>query len=262
MSDLLPFLLTLVAAGDERRASVGMPAKIDELVLPGSLLEARPADFTAPVVLRVAAVAPHGTAFRYDLVWYGLEPGAYDLRDWLRRVDGSPTDDLPAIPIDVTSVLPAGQVRPTEPPLREIHGIGGYRVLLVVAGILWLGVLVALLATRHRRKRANAVAGGAVGASTEERLRALVAEALEASERGVSIPASRRAELELLLVEHWRRRLDLGDLPHAAAWRELRTRPESRGCLEQLEAWLHRPAAAGAVFDVRTLLEPYRAGTP
>jgi hypothetical protein len=25
---------------------------------------------------------------------------------------------------------------------------------------------------------------------------------------------------------------------------------------------LHRPAAAGAVFDVRTLLEPYRAGTP
>ena len=54
-------------------------------------------DRRAPVVLRIVDVYPHGTAFRYDLEYYGLEPGTFDLRDYLRRKDGSSTADLPPI---------------------------------------------------------------------------------------------------------------------------------------------------------------------
>ena len=32
---------------------------------------------------------PTSEDHRYDLVYYGLEPGGYDLRDFLRRKDGS-----------------------------------------------------------------------------------------------------------------------------------------------------------------------------
>ena len=65
--------------------SVGMPGLIQELVLSGSELEVRPRDPKDPLVLRIARVSPHGSDFRYDLEFVGLEPGTYDLRDGLRR---------------------------------------------------------------------------------------------------------------------------------------------------------------------------------
>ena len=60
-----------------------MPGRLEGVVLPGPELEGeasrRPQAST--IVLRVARVYPHGTAFRYDLEYYGLEPGTHDLRD-------------------------------------------------------------------------------------------------------------------------------------------------------------------------------------
>src|SRR6516162_1558386 len=94
-------------------STVGMPAKIEQLVLPGPELEAKPLeDRRAPVVVRITGVYPHGTAFRYDLVYYALEPGDYDLRNFLRRKDGAALGDLPAIPVRVDPVLPPGQIEP------------------------------------------------------------------------------------------------------------------------------------------------------
>src|SRR5438105_39543 len=60
-----------IAADDQREAKVGMTQRIDQIVLPGSELEAKPlGDRQAPVVLRIGSASPHGTAFRYDLVYY------------------------------------------------------------------------------------------------------------------------------------------------------------------------------------------------
>src|SRR5947209_3251476 len=100
-------------AEDRRAATVGMPARIDQVVLPGPELEVRPAeDRKAPVVLRILSTYPHGTAFRYDFVYYGLEPGTFDLKDYLRRKDGAPVGALPPLRVEVRSVLPPGQVLP------------------------------------------------------------------------------------------------------------------------------------------------------
>src|SRR5262249_48303797 len=74
-SSFVILLLAAVArAEDKRTTTVGMPARIDQLVLPGPELEAKPVEGKAPIVLRVVATYPHGTAFRYDLVYYGLDP--------------------------------------------------------------------------------------------------------------------------------------------------------------------------------------------
>ena len=72
------------------RSTVGMPVQISDLVLPGPELEPVPITDETPVVVRIDAVYAHGTGFRYDLVCYTLEPGEFDVSDYLRRKDGPP----------------------------------------------------------------------------------------------------------------------------------------------------------------------------
>ena len=106
---LSTFSQTLDAAKiDGAEAFVGISARLEQIVLPGSELKTRPlSDRQRPVVLRIEQTYPHGSDFRYDMVYYGLEPGEYDLRDYLLRVDGSPVNDLPPL------------IKPLEKMLRQ-----------------------------------------------------------------------------------------------------------------------------------------------
>ena len=231
--------------------TVGMPGKMEQIVLPGSELEVkRREDRDAPIVLRIVATYPHGTAHRYDLTYYGLEPGRYDLKDYLRRKDGSPIEDLPALPVEIVSVLPAGQIQPHA--LRAERGprLGGYRVVLVVLGGVWTaGMLVILLARRSGRRRAALAASRP--ATLAERLRPLIRAALEGE-----LDENQKGELERMLLAYWRRRLDLFDLKPADAIAQLREHEEAGQLLRQLEFWLHAPGTAETV-DIGKLLKPY-----
>src|SRR5262249_3139684 len=147
------------ARGDEQKprplskSTVGMTAKIEQLVLPGTELEASPIeDRRAPIVVRIADAFAHGTAFRYDIVFYGLEPGRYNLTDSLRRKAGASTKALPPIPVIVEPVLPPGQIEPHRPALAASPYLGGYRWLVLLGGLLWLaGLATILLAGRRKR---------------------------------------------------------------------------------------------------------------
>lgn len=232
--------------------SVGMPARIEQIVLPGTELEAAPLrDRQSPMVVRVVESYPHGTAFRYDLEFYGLEPGRYDLRDSLRRKDGTPADDLPPIPVVVRAVLPPGQVEPNRLEFAKVPWLGGYRLLLGAAGFAWIAGLAAILLV-GRRRRIAASAAVARPLTLADRLRPLV----ESARRGTLGPGE-RARLERLLIGFWQRRLGLDAAGPAEAIRALKAHPEAGPLLRSLEDWLHRPGGAGAV-DVSALLEPYR----
>ncbi|MEX0701648.1 MAG: hypothetical protein WD069_06075 [Planctomycetales bacterium] len=232
--------------------TVGVAARIEQLVLPGSELEPLPLDDRAlPIVLRIAAAYPHGTAFRYDLVYYGLEPGEFDLKDFLRRKDGSPTADLPAIPVRIESVLPPGQIEPHAPVARPAAFGGGYRTLLVLGGVAWVLVLLFLLVA-GRRRRASREVEPERPQSLADRLRP----AVEAAIAGRLDPG-RLAELERMLLAWWRSRLRLEELSAAEAIARLRAHQEAGILLRQLELWLHAPPRPEHV-DVAALLEPYR----
>ena len=202
------------------------------------------------MVLRVIDVFPHGTEFRYDFEYYALEPGTYDLGDYLKRVDGQPKD-IPAIPVEVAAMLPPGQVLPTELDAKRSRFLGGYRILLVFAGFLWgLGLLAILFVGRNKKK---ASAGEETRPKTlADRLRPMVERAMKGE-----LPTEETAQLERTLVAYWRRRLGLEGHDAADAIRELRAHGEAGSLLEQLEIWLHRPGSSGDV-DVAKLLEPYR----
>lgn len=232
--------------------TVGMPARIEQLVLPGTELEAKPRDDRmAPLVLRVLAVYPHGTAFRYDLEYVGMVAGDHDLRDYLRRKDGSPTDDVPPIPVTVLASLPPGQVLPHTPEGPGALRVGGYRLLLGLGLLLWTCGLV-ILALRGRRRAKAEAAAGALPLTLADRLRPLVEQAVAGR-----LEPNRLAELERLLMGYWLRRLGLTERELVEALALLRRHEEAGPLLERLEAWLHRPAGTETV-DVAALLEPYR----
>lgn len=240
---------------DEREANVGMRARIEQLVLPGPELIAKPVDDPkAPILLRVVATWPHGDAFRYDLEYTGFVAGRHDLREWLVRADGSPAEGLPEIEVKITSVLTPLSIRPHELEPVEPPTVGGYRTLLVVSGIAWLAGLGAILL--FRRRRAAAIADATAPPPTlADRLRPMV----EAAMHG-RLDDTRRAELERLLFAHWRERLALRDMRTAQAIATLRAHDEAGALLRQLEQWLHAPPSddARAAVDVQRLLAPYR----
>ncbi len=231
-----------------------MPAKIDQLVLPGGELEARPIeDRRVPVVVRIAGAYPHGSAFRYDIVYYGLEPGRYDLKDYLRRKDGSPIKDLPPIPVAVETVLPPGQVEPHRLSLSPWPRLGGYRIFVLIGGLAWIvGLAVILLV--GRRKTIAASAQASRPATLADRLRPLVDAAMAGK-----LDAGQHAELERLLIGYWRRRLDLEHAAPSACMVAMHDHAEAGPLLRRLEDWLHRPAGTAEPVDVAALLRPYQA---
>ncbi len=248
---LLTILLACAAPQDERSSPVGVPAWIRDLVLPGSELVVAPADFTAPIVLRIDEVYAHGDSFRYDLVYYGLDPGTFDLGDFLKRRDGSSAEDLPPIAVEISSVLPPGQIMPNTLNAGQVPGVGGYELTLWIGGALWLAGLVAILALGRKRRGEHGDAGERT-VTLAERLRPLVEQAMAGT-----LSQEDRAQLELMLIAFWRRKLGLEDAGAVASLARLKEHEEAGPLLRQLEDWLHRPQPAADV-DLNELLAPYR----
>lgn len=235
----------------EATTSVGMVGGPIERILPGSELEVAPVQ-DSPIVVRILNSYKHGDSYRYELSYYGLEPGSYDLTDFLRRKDGLPSDDLPPIPVVVESVLLAdNDINPSELTPGKLPRVGGYRIALIVGGVLWLAVLLALLFAGKRR-RLDPIAESQRKKSLAEQLRPLV----ESAVAGKSTPAQ-LAALEQMLLVYWRKRLGVEHLSPAAAIAALKDNPSAAELLVQLESWLHRPGPPAPV-DVAQLLLPYQ----
>lgn len=233
-----------------RTSTVGIPARITDLVLPGSEIEVLPQDAKTSVVLRIVRVAPHGTDLRYDFEWTGLDVGRHDLRTFLRRKDGTDVTKLPEIAVDVKSVLASGMVRPNHPKGGDVPRFGGYRALMIGLGIAWtIGLVVILL--RFRKKLATDLGATTPPRTLAERLRPLVESAMAGTLGSVE-----RAQLELGLVAYWRRRLGLDAERPDVAIAALRAHPEAGPLLARLDAWLHKPGPRDSV-DIDKLLAPY-----
>jgi hypothetical protein len=246
-------LLVAPAAHAQPETTVGMAGVLEGVVLPGSELEReRKDDRKAPVVVRVVRVYPHGTAFRYDLEYQGLEPGTHDLRPYLRRKDGTPLGDLPPLTVKVNAVLPPGHVLPHKLEIEPGPRLGGYRYLVIGVVVLWALGMVALVASFFLPRRRKAAGAADRPVSLAERLRPL----LEGAVAG-KLSQAELAGLERGLLAYWRKRLNLEGTDPAAAHAKLRAHPEAGPLLAKLEQWLHQPGAPEPV-DVPALLAPYR----
>ena len=230
--------------------TVGEPRLIEQLFLPGSQLEARPlTDDKQPIVLRFVNTFPQGTlGYRYDLIYSGYEPGPFDLRNYLVRVDGSSTDDLPPIPVQIRSLLSPGQIEPNALPETAIPRLGGYRWWLTIAIIFWCWALAAiLLVGRHRHARRDS---RDKSLSLAELLRPRIQAAMNNK-----LDSRQYAELERMLIAMWQRRLHLDEFEPSVVISKIREHPESGPLMCSLERWMHDPKSDRSV-DLTALLEP------
>ena len=249
---LIFLLQATTLAEDMRSTTIGMPARIVDLILPGSPLEVAPIERDAPVVVRILQTIGHGEdQHRYELEYYCLEAGDYNLAAYLRRTDGSSTDDLPAINVSVTRQLGTGQVIPNPLVTKKTPRVGGYQTWLVLGGVAWLLGLIGILFIGRKRLTPEQVA--AKRRSLAERLRPLVEEAMAGK-----LTEEKQAELERMLLTYWRGKLNLNDATASEAIVLLRDHETAGKLLRQLEAWLHMPADRREEVDVAELLKPYR----
>jgi len=234
---------------------VGLTGDVKDVLLPGPELRVKPdPEGRSPVVVRLTATYPHGTAgFRYDLNWFAYEPGSHNLADSLERVDGSPTGELPSVMVEAVSLLPPGPPRTLAEFSAPIPKLGGYRTALIVGGCVWVAGLIALLCWR-RKKPAPDETHTLPDPPLADRLRVLLDQA-----RTGTLDADGRARLERLVLGFWRERLDLTGLPVPEAIRRLREHPEAGGLLRQVEEWLHSGKSGARESEMAALLTPYLA---
>ena len=222
-----------------------------EVILRGTTLEAKPIEHKARLIVRIAETRPRGDSIWYDLRYVGLVPGNYDLRGYVQRLDGSTTNNLPPIPVSVAPLLPESHNGLlVEQPASPFSRLGGYKTLMIAVAVVWILLLLPLV-WRHRKMLAPAVAPPAEP-TLADRLRPLVEQAAAGTLSGDG-----QAQLERMLLNYWRDRLNLGALDMAQAIGKLRDHPEAGELLRALEAWLHRPKGS-VIVDVAAVLQPYR----
>ncbi len=246
------------AQAPPHETTVGMSGRVEGVVLPGPELEAKPyTDRKRPVVIQNLTVYPHGTAFRYDIEYFGLDPGTYNLTDYLRRKDGSPATNLPPVTVQVNAIHPKGQIEPNALEIERGPRLGGYWLLVIAGGAVWLLGLLALVGWMlWPLFRSPQAIGVARPVSLADRLRPLVEGAIAGK-----LSQPELAGLERTLLAFWRRRLNLETLEPAEAMRRMRKHADAGPLLGQLETWLHRPGPHEPV-DVAALLRPYRDLAP
>lgn len=230
--------------------TVGVPAHVYGVVLPGSEFEPVETDAKSEIVVRVEHVQKHGSAHRYAFEFTGLVKGEFDLAKFLRRKDRSDNGPMPTIPVVVDALLPVLQNEPNALGSLPAPRLGGYQTLLWTLGVVWVVGLFGILFLFKKKPAAAAIAAKPI--TLADRLRPIVARALEKD-----LSSEQRAELERLLLSVWRTRLGLADVPAREAVQALRTHTEAGALLRELERWLHQKDPAP--FDVEALLRPYAA---
>jgi hypothetical protein len=236
--------------------TVGVEGRL-QILLPGSLLEAKPVDPKSPLIVRIASFRMHGSLVDYDLRYVGLVPGRYELRQYLVRKDGTAVADLPPMVVEIRGLLPAKhQGELVDQNVAPLPFLGGYKLTLVVVGLLWLAAFIPLWRLGHKTKIAPPLPVAPAAPTLAERLQPLVLRAAQGT-----LSRDELAQLERLLLNHWRQRLGLEQTSMSDALQRLREHPEGGALLRQLENWLHRPPGSVKV-DVEGLLAPYRQLPP
>ena len=239
---------------DPYTSTVGFPKQIRDVQISGGRMDVLPIqDREQPIILRIVDVRPHGSDFMYDFEYTGLEPGTRNLVDYLVRLNGNSTADVPPIKVQINTLLPADRMLPNAMPIAAPRYNSFYVPTAIALGILWLIGLVALLIVGRKKRRHEKLASAAP-VSLADRLRPLVQQAMDGT-----IDAAGQAELDRLITSYWQRKLDLDDLSAPELREQLRQHPEAANALAQLDHWLYAPAAsANAKVDINELLRPYQ----
>lgn len=208
----------------------------------------------SPIILRIASVVKDKETYLYEIRYIGTRPGQHDLRKYLAREDGESLGDLPPMTVAVHEVLPKEHDGAIEPlAATGSYGAWPYRRMLQGGLILWGIATAVYFVRRFMQQRPKPVVKTNAAPTLADQLLPLVEAALAGN-----MTTPQQARLEMLLLTHWRQKLNLASLPPDKALRQMRKHETAGKLLRELESWLHARPGTRQV-DVAALLSPYRA---
>ncbi|MGJ8723750.1 MAG: hypothetical protein ACSHYB_04255 [Roseibacillus sp.] len=250
---LFALFCTLPLHAETPTQRVGLPLLLEDLYLTGPLTEPVPRkDREVPLIVRLVETKPAQDGFRYTFEVQGLDPGSYNLGDYLRPTATESGTSSHFIPLIITTGLPPGLPQPAALQPKPAPRIGGYRALLFILGLVWIAGLTWLFFSSRKRKESHQTE--VPPPTLADRLEPILKKASQGQ-----LATEEQAQLERLILAHWRKRVpEVTDLPPAKSLALLRDHPEASPLLRKLEHWLHAPASEVSSSEIDTLLEPYR----
>ena len=254
---LLFLLLATLSSSAQTKAPLGFPTKVTDLYIPGSKIEIIPrTNNESSLVIRMLEIKPAADGFRYDLEIYALDPGTHRIADFLRYADDrTPVKNVDAT-FEVTTIHPLDTLpKPSDPEPVEPAKLGGYKTVIILLGILWALVFLAILF--YRKKQVADFVAENPPPTLHEKLQVLVSAASQGE-----LTDQEQANLERLILGHWKRKIpEIGSLLPARALVELRNHPEASPLILKLEEWLHAPNPDLSREEILPLLRPYAKGS-
>ena len=259
IKSLLQFFIVLISlvslSGQEQQAPLGYPIELNDIYIAGPEVEPIPRrDHSSSVVVRILSIQEAKDGFRYDMSVYGLDPGTYDLVDYLQtKPAGEKLAGVKPIEITITNRHPLETLpKPGELELTAPGKLGGYRTLMIVLVALWAIGLFVLIFYRKRNSEVNEVKEHQP--SVHENLHQLVT----AASKG-ELDEAEQANLERLIIGHWKREIpELDEMAPAKALIKLRSHKKASPLILKLEEWLHAPNPQVELSELKPLLEPFR----
>jgi len=237
----------------ESPKSIGIKGNLKTVILPYSGIKAKPIDPKDKVVVRIVGLWPDAAGGRYELEYFGLEKGEYNLAEYLVVPEGADPSSLPKIPVKVTSVVPEGRLLLDDLKPTKLPDFGYYWVSHYSAYAVWFVGLVLILFWGWKPRTKSVSPRQQKPPTWAQTLRPL----FSAAQSG-SLTAQQQAELERMLIAFWRDRLDLSGIPASVAMEKLAEDSQAGPSVKKLEQWIHSPADRRPNEDIEALLVPYQ----
>ena len=223
-------LLLPVTAQD--KGNVGMVKRV-QVEFPGELLAAAKVDEKAAAMVRIISYEKTRNGFSYDLEFIGLEPGKYNLLDYMRTASRLDPVKLDPYPVEVGTNLNEdfnGELVDFQKDMKALKP--WYKKTSYIVFIVWVLLLPVIIFAGRKKKKVEEVEE-----VKEKTLNEKICELL------VSLEGNSTKELwqkiEGLILKHWYEKKSLQGLPMHEAIMKLKADSEAGPFIVKLEKGLH-----------------------
>lgn len=233
---------------------IGIESETDLVISKGNLQSKR-VDPQSPLILRVLTIRPLSDGrFIYRVAFTPLEPGSFNLSDYLVFPDDTPLGSNEPHPVTVLPrVTDPDQTTLLSMPFTRTPPAIPYTTWMVLLGLLWAAMGLRLF---YKKKPAPQTAPAAPppAPTLAELLRPLVELAASGD---LDIPG--KARLERIFLQYWSQQLDLQKLTAIERMRAIRKHPDAGRLFRTMDSWIHRPEPVIPEEEITAVLAPYAA---
>jgi hypothetical protein len=242
---------TLLAVRQET-LRIGIESETDLVLSKGNLLAKR-VEPQSPVILRVIAIRPLSDGrFIYRVAFTPLEPGTFNLSDYLVFPDDTPLGGTEAHPVTIAArVTNPDQTTLVGMPLAQTSPATQYATWMVLLGLLWAAAGVRLFYKKNPTPQPSPPPPPPPP-TLADLLRPLVQLAASGD---LDIPG--KARLERIFLHYWSQQLNLQKLTPIEKIRAIRKHPEAGLLFRTMDAWIHRPEPVIPEDEIAAVLAPY-----